>query len=392
MAPRKKAADAGPEGPEDELEKRETDGDIGSSKAAGEEKGAQASPDDPENETKPDATPEKPVRRISRRVGTMTALKSIADAALREDIEEGGRILSIDGTLKAETDPKKLNDTVIALADSFRDRRILTGVISQIEEAPNGNPYASLLYNDIIKIILPASEFLDLDKEALAGNDRERYKAEKLLLFKRLNSEIDFIVANRVDIDSRIAAASRRAAMLQKRHTYWLNPGRNGTYIIEEGMRVEARIVSVNQKSLTAEIFGVETQIRVEDISADFIQSLADHSEYQVGRTIPVKITAIDRTDPDDIRVAASIKLAGSSKWLDKIMDELDRGHIQRVVGVVENASVYGIFVRLSNGIQCLCRTPDVGRYPIKGDRVIVKIDRVGKENMHVSGFITRVL
>lgn len=389
MAPRKKVTDAATGALNDELQKSKPVGDIVPSKAASEKMVKQAIPDSSADGVGADTASEKP---MPRKLGTIAALKSIADEAFREDIEQGGRILSIDGSLKAVTDTKKMDATVIELADSFRDRKPLTGVISQIEEAPNGNPYASLLYNDMIKIILPASDFLDLDKEALAETERERYHVEKLLLFKRLNSEIDFIVANQVDIQNRIAAASRRAAMRQKQHTYWLTPDRDGNYIIQEGMRVEARIVSVNQRSLTAEIFGVESQIPVEEVSNDFIQSLADHSEYHAGRTIPVKIMSIDRSDPNDIHVSASIKMVNNSKWLDKIVDELDKGHIQRVVGVVESASVYGIFVRLFNGVQCLCHAPASGRYPMKDDKVTVKIDRVDRGSMHVYGSITHVL
>lgn len=334
---------------------------------------------------------EKPVKRPPRKVNMITALKNIAEKAFNDDVEEGGRILSIDGTLKAETDTKKLSDTVIELADSYRDRKILTGVISQIEETENKNPYASLMYNGVFKIIFPASEFLDLTREALSSSEQKRYHHEKLLLFKRLNSEVDFIVENQIDAEKRVAAGSHRSAMKQKRHMYWLTPDRNGSFIINEGSRVEARIVSSNQKSLTVEIFGVETQIRIEDISYDFIQDLLS-SEYQVGKTVPVKIMSIDRTDPDNIHVEASIKDACSERPMNRFIEELDSGNVTRLIGEVEQTSVYGIFVRLSNGIQCLCHVPSDGRHPLKGDKVVVKIDRIEHESKHIYGYITHIL
>ena len=81
----------------------------------------------------------------------------------------------------------------------------------------------------------------------------------------------------------------------------------------------------------------------------------------------------LNRDDPDEIRVAATVKQVNSN-----------------YAGTVTLTDSTGIFVRLDMGAECRCRFPYRARPP-KGARVVVKIAGVDMEQKTVWGNITYV-
>ena len=108
---------------------------------------------------------------------------------------------------------------------------------------------------------------------------------------------------------------------------------------------------------------------------------------YEPGDRVLVKVTQLNRDDPDDIRVAASVKQVAANP-VDKALEKIEVN--SNYAGTVTLTDSTGIFVRLDMGAECRCRFPYRARPP-KGARVVVKIAGVDMEQKTVWGNITYV-
>lgn len=90
----------------------------------------------------------------------------------------------------------------------------------------------------------------------------------------------------------------------------------------------------------------------------------------------------LNRDDPDDIRVAASVKQVAANP-VDKALEKIEVN--SNYAGTVTLTDSTGIFVRLDMGAECRCRFPYRARPP-KGARVVVKIAGVDMEQKTVWG------
>ena len=75
-----------------------------------------------------------------------------------------------------------------------------------------------------------------------------------------LQHAANFIVRG-LDNTARSVVASRKAAMLRKRQTFYLDANEDGVPMIYEGRVVQARVIGVAEKVLRVEVFGVECTI-----------------------------------------------------------------------------------------------------------------------------------
>ena len=116
----------------------------------------------------------------------------------------------------------------------------------------------------------------------------------------------------------------------------------------------------------------------------DFKEKKAD---FKPGDRVLVKVTQLNRDDPDDIRVAASVKQVAANP-VDKALEKIEVN--SNYAGTVTLTDSTGIFVRLDMGAECRCRFPYRARPP-KGARVVVKIAGVDMEQKTVWGNITYV-
>lgn len=98
-------------------------------------------------------------------------------------------------------------------------------------------------------------------------------------------------------------------------------------------------------------------------------------------------VSQLNRDDPDDIRVAASVKQVAANP-VDKALEKIEVN--SNYAGTVTLTDSTGIFVRLDMGAECRCRFPYRARPP-KGARVVVKIAGVDMEQKTVWGNITYV-
>lgn len=290
-------------------------------------------------------------------------------------------VLTIDDTLGLQTEMEKARDKFLDLVESMKTGRYLTDKIQGVErQSGSGEPRAVLFHGDY-KVIILASMLVTLPKD-LRG--QEPYDVYQYLLTKRLGSEIDYVVKG-IDANTGLAVGNRLEAMASKRRHYYLNTTRDGTYRIYEGLCCEARVMSVIPAGIFIDLFGMDVYIPLRELS--YIRLADAMSHFSPGDRVLVKVTRLNRDDPEHISVAASVKQA-STNPIDKAIEKIEVG--SNYVGSVSMTDSTGIFVHLDIGADCRCRYPYRARPP-KGARVIVRIAGVDSERKLVWGNITYV-
>ena len=133
----------------------------------------------------------------------------------------------------------------IELRRAYASQKILKGFVSGVEETTTGS--IVLLYYHDHRVIIPVSEMnLGLDE------DKDEYGDIKIRELRVINNmvgaEIDFMVLG-LDEEMKSAVGSRRLAMEKKRRWFYF-PREDGRRIITVGRKVEARVVSVAEKTM----------------------------------------------------------------------------------------------------------------------------------------------
>jgi len=291
-------------------------------------------------------------------------------------------VLAIDDERTVETSADKLRSDLLDLVESQKGKKILSGAIQGVERsADNPNISFAVIYHGAFKIIIPAEETVRPPDDF---RDRSPADVMHYLVTKRLGAEVDYIVKG-VDVKSGIAAASRLDAMALKRRQYYLGSDRDGNNLIYEGLTAEARVVSVIRAGIFVDLFGLEVYIALRELSYQRWIDAAMH--FQPGQRVLVKILQLDRSDRNNIRVAASVKQAGDNPY-EQALRKYSPG--SRYVGTVSMVDTNGVFVSLDGGIDCLCSYPKRGRPP-RGARVTVRIIGVNHENNRIWGAITHM-
>ena len=290
-------------------------------------------------------------------------------------------ILAIDDELGVQTELEKARDKFLDLIESLKTGRYLTDRIQGVEKHSDGGMPRAVIFHGDYKVILMASMVVDLPRDIRERDPNEMYY---YLLQKRLGSEIDYVVKG-VDSNTGLAVGSRKEAMINKRRHYYLNLTREGTYRVYEGLVCEARVMSVIPEGIFVDIFGIDVYIPLRELSYTRIPDAMGY--FEPGDRILVKITKLDRSDPKNIYVAASVKQVASNPT-DKALEKIDVGG--NYAGTVTMIEPNGIFVQLDMGAECRCKFPPRARPPIDA-RVIVSIDGVSMETKSVWGKIIYV-
>ena len=129
-----------------------------------------------------------------------------------------------------------------------------------VEQTPSGITVVVLDYKGF-RVAIPLKEMMLYSGPVPHG---AKYKPfmERMngILSTMLTAEIDFIVRG-LNHNERSAVASRKAAMLRKRQTFYLDTNEDGEPLVYEGRVVQARVIGVAEKSLRVDVFGVECTI-----------------------------------------------------------------------------------------------------------------------------------
>ena len=334
----------------------------------------------------------QPRKRVSARDILPSADKDISEAETADELTPRTRIkmeapmpnteiLAIDDELGVQTELEKARDKFLDLIESLKTGRYLTDRIQGVEKHSDGGMPRAVIYHGDYKVILMASMVVDLPRDLRDRTPNEMYL---YMLQKRLGSEIDYVVKG-IDQNTGMAVASRKEAMATKRRHYYLNLTREGTFRVYEGLVCETRVISVIPDGIFVELFGIDVYIPLRELSHTRIPDAMGY--FEPGDRILVKITKLDRSDPKDIYVAASVKQVATNPT-EKALEKIDVGG--NYAGTVTMIDQTGIFVQLDMGAECKCKFPLRARPPIDA-RVIVAIDGVSMETKSVWGKITYV-
>lgn len=255
-----------------------------------------------------------------------------------------------------------------------------------MEQTPSGRTIVVVDYKGY-RIAIPLKEMMLYSGPVPYG---AKYKPfmERMnsILATMLTAEIDFIVRG-LDNSARSVVASRKAAMLRKRQTFYLDTNEDGIPMIYEGRVVQARVIGVAEKVLRVEVFGVECTIFARDLSAAWFGDAREY--YSVGDRVLVRVLTIDRDDINHISITADIRSVSSAAN----QSNLDKCVLQgKYAGRVTDVRHGVVFIRLNNGVNAVAHTCYDRRMPGKKDDVSFAVTRLDEERGIAVGIITRII
>lgn len=302
-------------------------------------------------ETMEEEAPMEPAATEPEEADTMPQAEEapLSQEVEREEADEtdtprrSRRAVTLDsyGNIIREPSDSGLRD-ISVLTAAWNARRILTATIDAIETDGDSMPRV-VFYVGTVKVMIPFSQMgFDLDRGE--GNQREA----RLLMGSMLGAKIDYMVRG-IDAEARIAAASRRDAMLVRQASILNARGTNRKYRITEGMRVTARIVHVSRFTVRVEVYGFETFIPINRISNLWVNDIRE--VIQVGEERLVEITSLVRGEDGRVtKMEVSLKAAEEAPQLQLREGNTYTGHII-------NFSEKAYYVRIS-GMPAEIRCP----------------------------------
>lgn len=265
-----------------------------------------------------------------------------ADVAESNRRRSSGRSAVLDSTgnvIFERTDSGQHDLSVLTAARNAR--RILTATVDAIETDGEALPRV-VFYMGTVKVMIPFSQMgFDLDPEEVSQREA------RLLIDSMLGAKIDFMVRG-VDTEARIAAGSRRDAMLMRQRTI-LNARRTGNedeYRINEGTRVTARIVHVSRNAVRVEVYGFESYVRIDSISNLWVNDIRE--VLHVGEERPVEIVSLTRDEGGRVTaMRVSMKAAEDAPQLALRDGNTYTGHISNFSATAYYVRVVGIPVEV---------------------------------------------
>ena len=278
---------------------------------------------------------------------------------------------------RRETESDKAKSDLLDLLESYKAGRVLTDHIEGVEKIKG--TVAAVLYHGSFKVIIPAEEAINPPNDYRGNNPTA---VHRYMLAKRLGAEIDYIVKG-MDSETGLAVASRKDAMKVRQKEFYFTRDRDGNNILYDGVLAEARIISVIKSGIFVELFGAECFISVRELS---YQRWADAGDYyKPGQRVIVRVTGVDRSDREKVKISASVKRAQENPYEKALRKYVEGNHY---VGKVSMVDENGVFVAMDGGIDCLCEYPRRGRPPI-GAQVTVRIIGINRETNRIWGVIT---
>ena len=269
--------------------------------------------------------------------------------------------------------------------NAYRTRRILSGIFGGIEKTDNGKSIAVVEYKGF-RIVIPLKEMhMELPNHITGYAYTEWLDQQHKILSNMLGAEIDFVVKG-IDSKTRSVVASRRDAMLKKRQIFYMDPDANGEYRVREGRVAQARVISVADKSIRVELFGVETQIVAVDLANEWLGDAHDH--FAVGDSVLVRIQKVTREDVEHITVKANVKNVSEEKESRLKLCKVQGKYAGKVTDVHKGV----VYVRLTNGVNAIAHSCMDRRMPGKKDDVSFAVTFLDEERDIALGIITRII
>lgn len=309
-----------------------------------------------------------------------------APAPHRPARQKAAPILTIETRGEVETQETREDIIWHEIHNAYRTRKILTGILSGIEQTDAGKTIAIVDYKGF-RIVIPLKEMMiNLGRSPSGQEYAEMVIRQNKILGNMLGAEIDFVVKG-IESKSRTAVASRKDAMLKKRQIFYLSTDASRMYRIYENRIVQARVVAVAEKVVRVEAFGVECSIMARGLAWDWIGDA--HERFSVGDQILVRILSVQRNSLEDISIKADVKSVSENTNF----DNLKKCRVQsKYAGKVTDIHKGVVYIRLNNGVNAVAHSCYDYRMPGKKDDVSFAVTKIDEERGVAVGIITRII
>ena len=298
---------------------------------------------------------------------------------------EMNNILTLENDAAVETQKSKEDLIWHEITNAYRTRRILTGMLGGIEKLEGGATITIVYYKNF-RVVIPITEMMINLVEDETHNYGELSLRQNKIVNTMLGCEIDFIIKG-LDSKERSIVASRKDAMLKKRQIFYFDQDSSGTPKVYPDRVVQARVISVAEKVVRAEIFGVETSIPARDLSFDWLGDARER--FHVGDHILVRIQEVKAEDPEHISVRADVKsVEGDTSKANLALCKVQG----KYAGTVEDIHNGTVFVRLRIGVNAIAHTCYDSRTVGKKDDVSFVVTHIDSERNVALGIITRII
>lgn len=298
---------------------------------------------------------------------------------------EMNNILTLENDAAVETQKSKEDLIWHEITNAYRTRRILTGMLGGIEKLEGGATITIVYYKNF-RVVIPITEMMINLVEDETHNYGELSLRQNKIVNTMLGCEIDFIIKG-LDSKERSIVASRKDAMLKKRQIFYFDQNSSGTPKVYPDRVVQARVISVAEKVVRAEIFGVETSIPARDLSFDWLGDARER--FHVGDHILVRIQEVKAEDPEHISVRADVKsVEGDTSKANLALCKVQG----KYAGTVEDIHNGTVFVRLQIGVNAIAHTCYDSRTVGKKDDVSFVVTHIDSERNVALGIITRII
>lgn len=298
---------------------------------------------------------------------------------------EMNNILTLENDAAVETQKSKEDLIWHEITNAYRTRRILTGMLGGIEKLEGGATITIVYYKNF-RVVIPITEMMINLVEDEMHNYGELSLRQNKIVNTMLGCEIDFIIKG-LDSKERSIVASRKDAMLKKRQIFYFDQDSSGTPKVYPDRVVQARVISVAEKVVRAEIFGVETSIPARDLSFDWLGNARER--FHVGDHILVRIQEVKAEDPEHISVRADVKsVEGDTSKANLALCKVQG----KYAGTVEDIHNGTVFVRLQIGVNAIAHTCYDSRTVGKKDEVSFVVTHIDSERNVALGIITRII
>ena len=298
---------------------------------------------------------------------------------------EMNNILTLESDAAVETQKSKEDLIWHEITNAYRTRRILTGMLGGIEKLEGGATITIVYYKNF-RVVIPITEMMINLVEDETHNYGELSLRQNKIVNTMLGCEIDFIIKG-LDSKERSIVASRKDAMLKKRQIFFFDQDSSGSPKVYPDRVVQARVISVAEKVVRAEIFGVETSIPARDLSFDWLGDARER--FHVGDHILVRIQEVKAEDPEHISVRADIKsVEGDTSKANLALCKVQG----KYAGTVEDIHNGTVFIRLQIGVNAIAHTCYDSRTVGKKDEVSFVVTHIDSERNVALGIITRII
>lgn len=295
-------------------------------------------------------------------------------------------ILTLEAGDDVDTEERLTDINWHEIHNAYRTHKLLTGQLGGIEQTDNGRTIAIVNYKGY-RVVIPLKEMVINMPNDLSGKEyNDMIVRQNKLLSNMLGAEIDFIIKG-IDSKTRSIVASRKEAMLKKRKIFYMDTDASGKYRIYEGRIIQARIISVAEKAIRIEAFGVECSIMARNLSWNWIGDA--HDSFSVGDKILIRVIDINRDNLENITIKADVKSTSDSNNYDNLKACRVQSKYAGKVTDVHNGVVY---IRLMNGVNAIAHSCYDHRRPGQKDDVSFVVTKIDEERSIAIGIITRII